>query len=53
MQYLDVVRNAAYECLRYPLLFPAGDRGWFAGMNLGDCEKLSQIDYYRMLMMRE
>jgi hypothetical protein len=58
LQFIDD-GHALYHTLAYPLLFPTGARGWFAGMSRYERDNLSQHkvslqDYGRyMLMHRE
>jgi hypothetical protein len=58
LQFIDD-GHALYHTLTYPLLFPTGARGWFAGMTRYERDNQSQHrvslhDYGRyMLMHRE
>ena len=52
-QYLDVVKSPFYEALRYPLFFPKGEVGWHLERECGNAGHISQLKYYRMLLLRE
>lgn len=45
--------HPSYECLQYPLLFPHGSEGWFIGKKDNNRNKISQVKYYRHLLLSE
>ncbi len=50
-QYLHPL-SALYEPLSYPLWFPQGGRGWSTDMQTNSGGKLSQMWWYRQLVLR-